>query len=166
MNIGDRIKSRRNELNMTLEEVGNKVGVTRATIQRYENGTISNIPSDKIELISKALDITPAYIMGWDEPQTIEEAPKLTEEEKILIKNYKNSNTRGKKIILDTSKNISKAYPYISRQEMIAYLQDFQIAAYKGSKNLHDLTDQELEEKYYRLKEDFQDDWKRHRPKS
>lgn len=69
MAIKDRLKSQRAHKNMTLEEVARKVGVTRATIQKYENGIIANIPSDKIEALAEALDTTPAYIMGWDENQ-------------------------------------------------------------------------------------------------
>ncbi len=68
MTIKDRLKNRRSELDMTLEEVAQTVGVTRATIQKYENGIISNIPSDKIELLAKALKTTPGYLMGWDIP--------------------------------------------------------------------------------------------------
>ena len=67
MTIGSRIKRRRLALDMTLEDVSKIVGVTRATIQKYENGIISNIPSDKIELLAKALLTSPAYIMGWDD---------------------------------------------------------------------------------------------------
>lgn len=67
MAIKDRLKYRRNELEMTLEDVAQIVGVTRATIQKYENGIISNIPSDKIELLAKALQVSPSYLMGWDE---------------------------------------------------------------------------------------------------
>lgn len=66
--IGSRIKKRRQELDMTLEEVGKFVGLSRQTIQRYESGVIENIPSDKIELLAKCLKTTPSYLMGWDEP--------------------------------------------------------------------------------------------------
>lgn len=66
MSIGENIRRCRRDLDMTLEEVAIKVGVTRATIQKYENGIISNIPSDKIELLAKALQTTPAYLMGWE----------------------------------------------------------------------------------------------------
>lgn len=65
MKLADRIKYKRNQLGKTLEEVGQMVGVTKATIQRYENGNIQNIPSDKIELLASALNTTPAYLMGW-----------------------------------------------------------------------------------------------------
>lgn len=67
MNKGDRIKKLRNELGLTLEEVAKKVGTSRQTIQRYESGEISNIPSDKIELLATVLKTSPAYIMGWEQ---------------------------------------------------------------------------------------------------
>ena len=65
MDFGKRLKHERTAKNITLEELGQKIGVSRQTIQRYESGVISNIPSDKIESIAKALDTTPAYLMGW-----------------------------------------------------------------------------------------------------
>lgn len=70
MSIGTRMKERRLQLNKTLEEVGTVVGVSKATIQRYEKGAITNIPSDKIEKIAKALSTTPAFLMGWEEKNT------------------------------------------------------------------------------------------------
>lgn len=66
MSIGENIRRCRRDLGLTLEEVSKIVGVTRATIQKYENGIISNIPSDKIELLARALHTTPAYLMGWE----------------------------------------------------------------------------------------------------
>lgn len=68
MTIGDRIKIKRlaND-NMTLEELSKKVGVSRQTLSRYETGAIAGIPYDRIESIAKALDVTPAYLMGWED---------------------------------------------------------------------------------------------------
>lgn len=68
--IGENIKKRRLELEMTLEEVSKGVGVSRQTLSRYETGVIGNIPSDKIELLSKVLKTTPAAIMGWETSAT------------------------------------------------------------------------------------------------
>ena len=64
--IGKRIKSLRTSKKLTLEEVGKFLGVGRATVQRYESGIISGIPSDKIELMAKLYNVSPGYIMGWD----------------------------------------------------------------------------------------------------
>lgn len=69
MDIGKRIKAKRLEHAYTLEDLAKKVGTSKQTIQRYECGIISNIPSDKIEALAKALKTSPAYLMGWDIPQ-------------------------------------------------------------------------------------------------
>lgn len=63
---GDRIHIARKNANLTMDELGKSVGVSKATIKRYESGEISNIPSDKIELIAQATGVTESYIMGWD----------------------------------------------------------------------------------------------------
>jgi len=63
-----RIKQRRLELNMTLVELAKKVGVRDATIQRYESGEIKNIKKATIVKLARALQTTPAYLMGWETP--------------------------------------------------------------------------------------------------
>lgn len=64
MSLSKNIKKRRQEVQMTLEEVAKIVGVSRQTIQRYESGIIASIPSDKIEKLAIALRTTPAYLMS------------------------------------------------------------------------------------------------------
>lgn len=71
--IGHNIKKRRLEKRLTLEDLARTVGTSKQTIQRYESGVIGNIPSDKIEAIAEALDVSPAYLMGWEEAK--EEPP-------------------------------------------------------------------------------------------
>lgn len=66
MNIGDRIKQKRLENNLTLEELGNILGLNKSTLSKYESGLIS-IPSDKIEKLANILNTTPAFLMGWIE---------------------------------------------------------------------------------------------------
>lgn len=65
MSIGERIRLKRKQKSMTLEELSRFVGVSRQTLSRYENNIIA-VPSDRMELIATALDTTPAYLMGWD----------------------------------------------------------------------------------------------------
>lgn len=64
--IGQRIKERRKELDMTADELGSRIGKNRATVYRYENGDIENLPIDVLKPIAKALDVTPQYLMGWE----------------------------------------------------------------------------------------------------
>jgi transcriptional regulator with XRE-family HTH domain len=77
MELKDRIKHQRLSLNMTLEEVASKVGISRSTIHKYESGLILNIPSEKIEKLAKVLETSPEYLMGWDEEHNTEELIKL-----------------------------------------------------------------------------------------
>ena len=66
MSVGKRIKERRNELHMSVDELATKLNKNRATIYRYEKGEIENLPIDILEPLAKALDTTPQYLMGWD----------------------------------------------------------------------------------------------------
>lgn len=68
MRIGERIKQRRLELGYTADALAKLLNKNRATIYRYENGDIENIPIDVLEPLAKALNTTPAYLMGWQEP--------------------------------------------------------------------------------------------------
>ena len=85
MSVGLRIKSAREQKNLTLEEVAKRCETTKQTIYKYENEIVTNIPYDKIVLLSKALDVTPSYLFGWDEKKDSPSEPQLTEGEKVLI---------------------------------------------------------------------------------
>lgn len=87
MAIGERIRSRRLDLDMTLEDVANLVGVTRATIQKYENSIIATIPYDRIIALAKALRVSPTWLMGWSEGEnnSPSETKELSEAQKELI---------------------------------------------------------------------------------
>jgi transcriptional regulator with XRE-family HTH domain len=52
---------------MSQEELGRRVGVQRAAINKYEKGTVENIPLKTIENIARVFDVSPTYIVGWDE---------------------------------------------------------------------------------------------------
>ena len=110
---------------------------------------------DKIEMLANYFNVNKSDLIE-DKIET--NTNKLTTDQEQLITHYNNSNTQGKTIILTTAKNISKAYPVISRNEMISYLKQFQRAAYGDMKSIYDMTDEELEQLYIKYKEDFEDD--------
>ncbi len=66
MKIGDRIKQRREELNISVEEVARRLGKHRATIYRYESDDIKTLPTDVLEPLATVLHTTPAALMGWE----------------------------------------------------------------------------------------------------
>lgn len=71
MDVGQRIKSRRKELKMSADEVAEKIGVSRSTVFRYESGDIEKVSIEMLTPLSKALKVSPAYFMGWDEQNDI-----------------------------------------------------------------------------------------------
>lgn len=62
--IGSRIKYARNLRNATLDDIAQKVGVTKSTIQRYETGKINAIKIPVVESIAMALNVNPLWIVG------------------------------------------------------------------------------------------------------
>ena len=70
MTIGDRIKDRRKQLGISAEAIAARLGISPATVYRYESSEIMNMRSDRLAPIAEALMTTPAYLMGWtDDPQ-------------------------------------------------------------------------------------------------
>lgn len=65
--MSKKIKDLREQKGMTLEQVGNLVGVGKSTVRKWETGDIANMRRDKIGKLADALGTTPAYLMGWEE---------------------------------------------------------------------------------------------------
>jgi transcriptional regulator with XRE-family HTH domain len=65
---------------MSQEELGKRVGVQRAAINKYEKGTVENIPIKAIEKMAKVFDVSPTYIVGWNNT----ESNPLAAEVKVL----------------------------------------------------------------------------------
>lgn len=70
MEVKEIIKQRRIELGYSMKDLAEKVGVSEATISRWESGDIANMKRDKIKTLAQALRISPAIIMEWGDVQT------------------------------------------------------------------------------------------------
>lgn len=88
MSINEKIYSLRKNLGLTLEDVGNAVGVGKSTVRKWEKGIIANMGLDKVAALAKVLQTTPAYLMGWDEAAP---ALELTDKERRLVESYRNN---------------------------------------------------------------------------
>ena len=66
MTTVERMKMRRKELGLSAEIVAERLGVSPATVYRYEKGDIEKLPGDILPALSKILHTTPAYLMGWE----------------------------------------------------------------------------------------------------
>lgn len=78
MEIYERIKQRRKEIGLSAETVAEKLGVSPATIYRYENNDIKKFPTDILEPLSKVLRTTPAYLLGLEDKQLY--SPEITDD--------------------------------------------------------------------------------------
>lgn len=63
MQINQRIKNRRKELGLSAEKVADIIGVSPATIYRYESADIMNMGIDKLVPLADALNTTPIYLI-------------------------------------------------------------------------------------------------------
>jgi len=64
--IANKIKARRQELGLTLEEVGQAVGVGKSTVRKWENGMIKNMGRDKIAALARVLQMDPVEFVPGD----------------------------------------------------------------------------------------------------
>lgn len=76
MKVGDLLKKLRTDKDLSLDNVAKQLGLARQTLYKYETGLITNIPLTRIEELAKIYNVTPGYIMGWED-----------ENEKPILKN-------------------------------------------------------------------------------
>lgn len=117
--IGERIKSLRLLADMSQEELGNRVGVQRAAINKYEKGIVTNIPIATIEKMAELFDVSPTYIVGWgDRGNPLALEVKVLQGVKRfyggdcvdLIEEYIELNPQGKKRVHQYVQDISRVY--------------------------------------------------------
>jgi len=130
--MGQRIKNLRIACEMTLLDLGRKVGVGASTVRKWETGFIKDMRSDKLQKVAIALNVTPAYLMGWDESQTVsidtihtnngmigqanapvtiygnDEPIHLTKEEMELIRIYKDLDVKKRMQLLYTAMELEE----------------------------------------------------------
>ena len=94
MTVGERIKQKRIELNLSQDELAKKVGYkSRSSIQKIE--CARKLPLDKVELMASALECTPAYLMGWEDEDIIMDdyfpnENSISNEDQLLLDQYHN----------------------------------------------------------------------------
>ncbi|MDY4191305.1 MAG: helix-turn-helix transcriptional regulator [Oscillospiraceae bacterium] len=100
MSIASLIRVRRKSLGLTLLDVAKKVGVSEATVQRWETGSIKNMGQDKVIKLADALLLTPAELMGYDESSSSLDR-QLSEVQFALMSEAEGLSDEDKKDVLD-----------------------------------------------------------------
>ena len=75
--IANKIKSRRIQLGLTLEDVAQAVGVGRSTVRKWETGMIKNMGRDKIAALAKVLQISPVELVPMPNQTRSEDDERL-----------------------------------------------------------------------------------------
>ena len=111
LSIGHRIKERRKELNISVDDLATAIGKDRATVYRYENSDIKKLPTTVLEPLAAALDVSPAWLMGYDDapaaplPNSNNPLPKgsdtLSQDESLVLSKYRRLSPDGKEYIHD-----------------------------------------------------------------
>lgn len=117
---GTRIKELRILSGLSQEELGRRIGVQRAAINKYEKGGVTNIPLTAVEKMANIFEVSPSYILGWDEIEPNELALEVRviqgvqhffgKDAVTLLEAYTNVNNVGKKRILEYAYDMMKLY--------------------------------------------------------
>lgn len=87
MEIYDRIKARRKEIGLSAEDLAEALGVSRATIYRYESAEIEKLPTAALVPLAKALKCSIPFLMGIENP--LPDIIELSDIEKKIIISYR-----------------------------------------------------------------------------
>lgn len=107
--IGARLKALRLDRGLTQDEVGKRVLVSKQTLYKYENDIVTNIPVDKIELLAEVYHVTPAYIMGWEQPEEdVDDPPSYYDDPEVAAIANEMKENPGMRVLFDASRGLSK----------------------------------------------------------
>ena len=99
--VGERVKERRTELNLTMPELGKRIGVNKSTIQRYEADGVDPKRTMIINGLAEALLTTPEWLTGLSEEKEYDSRTLCSKEMEEHIKKY-----------LDTVSSVVKGEPH------------------------------------------------------
>lgn len=100
--IGKKLYARRKELSLTQKQIADYVGVTEATVSRWESGEIDNMRRDKIANLARVLKVSPLLIMGLTEEATQSDSKNFVSDtdETRLLDGYRELNDADKNFVL------------------------------------------------------------------
>lgn len=117
MTKGQRIKELLDRSGMSRTDFAAKIGASKQTVYKYENDIVTNIPSDMVEKICHVLNVSPGYLMGW------EDSPEGTAANDHDLKEF------GRKLAIDAFHNqeLKKYFDKLNdvgKQHVINYAKD------------------------------------------
>lgn len=117
MTIGQRIKARRKELGLSAEYVASRLGKNRATVYRYENDDIKDLPITILEPLASILRTTPADLMGFKDQKDPVYPYTLRLDETRLLSYYNKLNDIGMEKAMEYVQDLSEQQKYIESEQ-------------------------------------------------
>ena len=123
----EKIKLRRLELGLSYQELSDLTVINKSTLQRYETGFIKKVPINQVQIIAKALNVTPGYLMGWENNKENQTYYLNPEAAKMAQEIYDNPQY---KVLFDATKKLKPE----SIKEVMKFI-DYQKAKEEGDLN-------------------------------
>ena len=99
--IGQRIKEKRKEAGLNQKELAAKVGLSEASVSKYEHGKVEDATHNMLNKFADVLGVSIAWLLGLEEKPK-ESASLLSTEEKRLVDGFRSLNRAGKDYIMQT----------------------------------------------------------------
>lgn len=118
MTMAETIRMLRMQRGITQEELGNILGVQKSAIRKYESGMVENIPRSSIKKMADFFNVSPSYLMGWEEETP---APELSEGERAWIELYRKLSPDVRELFFPILKKFDEL-PEGERQMLVAMI--------------------------------------------
>lgn len=108
--IGKRIKEKRKEAGLNQKELAAKVGLSEASVSKYENGKVEDATHNMLTKFAEALGVSVAWLLGMEKTEVSGDPVALSAEEKRLISDFRSISRAGKDYILQTMQMAVTSY--------------------------------------------------------
>lgn len=109
--IGQRIKEKRKEAGLNQKELAAKVGLSEASVSKYEHGKVEDATHTMLTKFAEALGVSVAWLLGMEgKAKAAAPAAPLSPEERRLVEGFRSLNRSGKDYILQTLEMAESVY--------------------------------------------------------
>lgn len=143
MTVGERIKDLRLKSGISQVELADKMNVSKQTLYKYENNIITNIPSDKIEVVAKLFKVSPSYLMGWDNKDPFYNVTTRgymlkfnSPSEQAIIELYNSLNNVGKEEAYKRLEELSLIEKYTTKEKYVSKKETSHVRAAHARKDI------------------------------